>query len=581
MQFRGIHIGSKSIEFLRKTLREGNSYVAVNRLITTAAGILDFFPNQDDLDEFRGFIPNASSVIVREERAEYGDFRTNLALAQKVVALLKSEGGSPTVLIEPTFGKGNFILAALHNLIGLKQILGFEIHKPYVWEAKFSILNFFMEHPDRAKPHIRLAHQDVFMVDFRKINKELAREEVLVLGNPPWVTNSVLGGLQSDNLPPKSNFKNLNGLDTITGKSNFDIGEYITLMLLRAFQGRSGRLALLLKNAVIKNLILEQKNALIRIGELRQIPIDAKQEFGASVEASLFVCKLNQVPALQCGISLFHPNAEPSIRFGWHHNRFVSNIDKYLKVGRYDGISPFEWRQGIKHDCASVMELERINGHFGTSSGQVVTLENDLVHGILKSSELKGGVLTSAKKYTIVTQKKVGQDTSYIQQLFPATFAYLDAHRTRLSERKSSIYRGKPSFSIFGIGDYSFMPYKVAVSGLYKTPSFTLVLPENGRPLMLDAPCYFLGFGNVGDAAIAFALLNHSIVLDAIAFPDAKRVYTKEVLMRIDLASIAAEVHFEDIKTFFDKYGLNDVVTETQFINFRESLHCNPQMQLF
>ena len=29
-----------------------------------------------------------------------------------------------------------------------------------------------------------------------------------------------------------------------------------------------------------------------------------------------------------------------------------------------DGICPFEWRQGIKHDCSSIMEFQRVNGHF-------------------------------------------------------------------------------------------------------------------------------------------------------------------------------------------------------------------------
>jgi len=38
--------------------------------------------------------------------------------------------------------------------------------------------------------------------------------------NPPWVTNSQLSALNSNNLPAKSNFKQAKGIDAITGKQN-------------------------------------------------------------------------------------------------------------------------------------------------------------------------------------------------------------------------------------------------------------------------------------------------------------------------------------------------------------------------
>ena len=71
-------------------------------------------------------------------------------------------------------------------------------------------------------------------------------EPILVIGNPPWVTNSAVGALGGSNLPVKSNFQRLNGLDAITGKSNFDISEWMLLpsprMALRT--GGSARNAL-------------------------------------------------------------------------------------------------------------------------------------------------------------------------------------------------------------------------------------------------------------------------------------------------------------------------------------------------
>jgi len=54
-------------------------------------------------------------------------------------------------------------------------------------------------------------------------------------------------------------------------------------------------------------------------------------------------------------------------------------------------------------------------------------------------------------------------------------------------------------FSIFDIGNYSFKPYKVAVSGLYKQTKFSLVEP-NGTVLVLDDTCYFIGFDTLREA---------------------------------------------------------------------------------
>lgn len=72
---------------------------------------------------------------------------------------------------------------------------------------------------------------------------------------------------------------------------------------------------------------------------------------------------------------------------------------------------------------------------------------------------------------------------------------------------------------------------------MYKRTTFSLVMPENGKPLMLDDTCYFIGFDNLKDAKVAQCILNSNVVqefLASIIFPDAKRSITKDILMRID-----------------------------------------------
>ena len=60
------------------------------------------------------------------------------------------------------------------------------------------------------------------------------------------------------------------------------------------------------------------------------------------------------------------------------------------------------------------------------------------------------------EKLVLITQKSVGEDTSIIQDKAPKTWQYLLEHEEYLKNRKSSIYKNKPPYSIFGVGSYSF-----------------------------------------------------------------------------------------------------------------------------
>ena len=130
-------------------------------------------------------------------------------------------------------------------------------------------------------------------------------------------------------------------------------------------------------------------------------------------------------------------------------------------------------------------------------------------------------------------------------------------------------------FSIFGIGEYSFKPYKVAISGLYKTYHFTLVLPQKDKPVMLDDTCYFIGFDKIEFAVYAIILLNYSKTeefLKSITFSDAKRVFTKDLLMRLDLLNISKIISQKEIEEQImylnDKYGLSINLSQwDSFIN--------------
>ena len=558
--------------FLNENLKKIISFEIANQKIIDTIGIKHFFDNNEELETLKKIISNIHNAVEEPDRAEYGDFQTNADLANKVTLHLISKKISPEIIIEPTCGKGNFIIASLKNFKNIQHVYGVEIYKPYIWETKFSIINFFLENPTSNKPEILITHCNVFDFDFKQIAKQHASKDILIIGNPPWVTNSKLGSLNSSNLPKKTNFKNNNGLDAMTGKGNFDIAEFITLAMIETFQKMKGHLVLLVKNSVIKNIVFEQNRNQYKIASIQKQCIDSKKEFNVSVEASLFYCKLNSVPEFDCKEFNFYNNKNAYQKFGWLNDKFVSNIDTYFHTKNIDGVSPFEWRQGLKHDCSAIMELDKVNGHYVNGLNEEVKLEEGLVYGILKSSDLKNTVIHQTRKFTIVTQKKVGQETKYIKSEYPQTYQYLTTHKANFDSRKSSIYNNKPLFSIFGIGDYSFKPYKVAISGLYKTFHFTLILPQDNKPVMLDDTCYLIGFDKIEFAVYALILLNSEITmqfLQSITFADAKRTFTKDVLMRINLLELAKNIDEQCLKAVLNK--LNEMYKFNLTLGFWDS----------
>jgi hypothetical protein len=532
---------------------------SLNIYLQTQCGVVNFFENEDDLSEIKQQINQSQLLDNQLDRTEYGDFQTNQILANSVCQKLKEKGSSPKIIVEPTFGKGHFILAALNTFSDTEKLIGVEIYKPYCWQAKFSILEFFINNSELNKPEIYLHHESVFDFDFKKVLIQNKAEEFLIIGNPPWVTSSDLTVLESNNLPKKSNFKQHSGLDAMTGKGNFDIGEFISLTLLRIFEKSHGHFAFLIKNSVVKNLIYDQKKNNYAIAEIEKQNINASKEFNAAVEASLFVCRLNTPPQYFCHEMDFY--TQKSIKtFGWMHQKFVSSLETYNKNAFVDGLCPFEWRQGVKHDCSKIMEFERENGHFINGNNDVFQLEEDLVFGLLKSSDLKHPIINKSRKFTIITQRKVGQPTDYIGTSLPKTSHYLNKNKEIFAARKSSIYKSNPPFSIFGIGDYSFKAFKIAISGLYKQTSFSLIEPSNGKCLMLDDTCYLLGFDNRNDAVFTFLLLNSEVsqgFLNSIIFWDAKRAITKDVLMRINLIELVLQTDFVEMKKLAESNGFD------------------------
>lgn len=551
MTYLEAHITDIALDFFLENQKKLTNYLDINSRIKEVSGINNFFDTQEEATELLTEIRENHSIVSEPDRREYGDFQTNRSLSDQVAEYAFQKDTEIEFVLEPTCGKGNFIIASLSQFHNLKKVVGVEIYKPYVWKTKFGILTYYLSNPNSSKPEIDIIHGNAFEYDYSALSNSTKHLKTLVIGNPPWVTNSELGSIDSKNLPTKTNFKKHRGLDAMTGKGNFDIGEYISYTMLKCFHKHNGLFAFLIKNSVVKNLIHDQKRNCFRIGNSEKLNIDSKKEFNVSVSACLFLTHLNSEPDQICKELDFY-SRELVTTFGWYNDKFVNSIDGYDESSFVDGKSAFTWRSGVKHDCSKVMEFNQVNGHYVNGLGEEIKLENDLVYGLLKSSDLKKDKTNCFRKLTIITQSRIGQDTKYIKEKYPLTHKYLNTHKTFFEKRKSSIYKDKPDFSIFGIGEYSFAEFKVAISGLYKSTHFTLIGPNDTKPIMLDDTCYFIGFDKLKMAEIAHFLANSEPVqkfLKSIIFSDSKRSINKDTLMRIDFEKTFERTDFEKATT--------------------------------
>ncbi len=475
-----------------------------------------------------------------KEKWEFGDFQTPDALALQVVRLLKKLNLRPCSVLEPTCGKGSFLMAVSKVYPDIQKLIGVEINDTYLQEARQRIAEAGM------KKRTTLILSDFFTMDWTKVLESLP-EPLLILGNPPWVTSTELAILRSKNLPEKSNFYGRRGYEAITGKSNFDISEWMLLKHLGWLMERRGIIAMLCKTSVARKVLFQAWKRSYPVSSARCFSIDARKHFNVFVDACFLVLEMmGDELSDNCLVyeSIYATN--PSYSIGLHDGFVIANVELYKKwkhLRGSDGV--YIWRSGIKHDCAKVMELEKVGDSFRNGYGIIVSLEDAYIYPMLKSSDVGNGKVRAIRKFMLVPQKHVGDDTSHIKITAPKTWRYLNENAVALKKRASAIYRNRPPFSIFGVGDYSFSPWKVAISGFYKKLEFKVIGPVEGRPVVFDDTVYFLSCWSEEEANFVACLLNSKPAKEffkSMIFWMDKRPVTIDILKRLNMHTLSIEL---------------------------------------
>lgn len=467
----------------------------------------------------------------KQKKIEFGDFQTPIELAEIITKKLINLKVEPDLIIEPTCGTGNFLLAASEKFKLAKKIIGIEINSAYLEEIKNNkIIN--------KDSRIVIQQQNFFNFSWLNFINSF-QGKILILGNYPWVTNSQQGVIKGNNLPQKNNFQNHRGLDAVTGKSNFDISEWMLIKTVDCLQNYNGCLAMLCKTSVARKILNYIHHHQLNLAYCATYSINTKKYFNANVESCLLFCEFRpNRKQYYCDVFSSIDRLKYQ-RIGYYHKTLVRDINIFNDVNYlFSEQKTIKWRSGIKHDCSKIMELTLKKNNLVNGFGEIVDLEDTYIYPLLKGSDIANGKIDYTIKYVLVTQKNIGESTEKIKQIAPKTWNYLSKHCEYLDNRKSKIYKNKPRFSIFGIGDYSFYQWKIAISGLYKRLHFQLIGEINNKQTLFDDTVYFLSFENQKEAEDTCRLLNSEPIksfYSSLIFWDEKRPIKASILNRLDL----------------------------------------------
>lgn len=409
-----------------------------------------------------------------------GDYQTPPALARELCATLAIE---PRSLVEPSCGLGAFLYAALDRFPSIERAVALDADAHYAASLG----------SPRAT---RVLTADFFSTDWPATLAGLP-EPLLVIGNPPWATNAAQRG---ENVPPKSNNGRFTGYDALTGKSNFDISEWMIERLFDAMGARRGTIAMILKAGVARRLLATAWSRGLPLARASMTPVDARRWFGAAAAAVWLVLEWGERGDARCGSMALRGGA------------LVADAEAYDSHAHLLAPSPQRlWRSGVKHDCQRVLELE---------SPGATDADPEDIYPLFKGADIAGGRDTPRRWLLIPSDR-------------PRTASYLAQHREAFARRASRVYRSRGDFAIFGVGEYTFAPWKVAVAAQYATPAFR-VLPS----CVFDDTVYQLAFDSEAQARTSADFLNAGpcqALLHSMIFPDSKRPVTAAILNRIAL----------------------------------------------
>jgi len=193
--------------------------------------------------------------------------------------------------------------------------------------------------------------------------------------------------------------------------------------------------------------------------------------------------------------------------------------------------NPYEVRHGVVNDLNSVFFvkiLDKIDGELLIENMQIgkkkfrnvkTKIEKDLVYPIIKPRHIKKWIIKGYYNIIIPHKKHGMNNESELRVNCPKTYNYLFSFKDELLKRASRWFKGgdKPFYSLFGIGEYTFKPFKVVWSSIGYLPAFAVATKVDddyigSKEIIPDNTIGYISFDSLDDAHYVCAILNSGLV---------------------------------------------------------------------
>lgn len=403
------------------------------------------------------------------------------------------------------------------------------------------------------------------LILFDRIEAGCVKDIDLVVGNPPWVKWSNLPRPYAKFIKPICDRMDIFSEDVWVGGIQSDISTVVTYHALERFVKRGGSLAFLITGTVLKNESSQgfRRWKLRTTGQDEPVSVETVEDYaairpfdGVANWPTLLLIRRNGKPTSypvkyrrfspsKAGEPLHLSSFEDLLAMpvpGTDAGPWLVGTNQEMQVWpslfNTAGASAYRARKGVTTDVNGIFFVtaqsvpdhksvrisnDPTKGRHRDVAKKSAVVEKDDVFPLLRGRDVhRFAASPQPEQYIIVPQRGMFGD-EMLPVTRPRMFRFLSEFRTIL-ERRSSYRRfqqGKPFWSLWSTGDYTFAPYKVVwkemsgggfVAAYVGSSDFC----GEAKTVIPDHKVYFVPMQSEDEAAYLTAFLNSHMVADAI-----------------------------------------------------------------
>ena len=293
-----------------------------------------------------------------------------------------------------------------------------------------------------------------------------------IIGNPPWMTWTALPDKYRTRMKNKYgdavSLTSHSGFDAQLGHVNDDFAIPFTTITSHRYLSEGGKLG-----AVIKESILSQPaGRLLRqnatggcfgVQGIHTFPETAFPDI--SIRSAVIIFQHDEETVFPISVSR-HGNGVGDVMFTPLTRADPASPWVERTAARVLGDCQYEIRQGVKDDADNVFQF--------TSRAEIPGIEQKRIYPSIRSTHITRFGIDGYDHRLIPVNHPSGTGVNLKEQ-YPDTYQYLKRNESSLDERQSNVFDSGPFYTVFGVGDYTWAPYKVAWCRLGHNPEFAVL----------------------------------------------------------------------------------------------------------